>query len=341
MKNELHPVLKLIQERYVSRSVPGNRKDEFKLGLAIEGGGMRGVVATAMASALHYLGLVNVFDAVYGSSAGALSGTFFVTYKMPLGPTIFYDNINNNKFIGLRRLFLKNKNIMNLDFLIYNVLVNEKPMNWKGVINSKIPLNTVVSSINQRKAISFNKYESRKDLFTLLKASANIPFIAGPPVKYKGDLLFDASVYESIPYKIAISDGCTHVLALLTRPFGRLPGRPSFLEKHVIAKKMRKLKVGLDEDYLIRTKKYKEFIEFLHKSNIEFLNPPYIYSIYPSKNEEEVSRLEKNRKKIVKGSISGMKAVMEVFSQDKDIKYHEVICPVNNLGLIPKIKIGA
>jgi len=49
--------------------------------LAIEGGGMRGTVTAGMALALHELGLVPAFDAVYGSSAGAISGAWLLSSR--------------------------------------------------------------------------------------------------------------------------------------------------------------------------------------------------------------------------------------------------------------------
>lgn len=39
-----------------------------------QGGGMRGCVAAGMASCLHFLGLADSFDSVYGASAGSLVG---------------------------------------------------------------------------------------------------------------------------------------------------------------------------------------------------------------------------------------------------------------------------
>lgn len=333
-----HSVIELINQRKKSESKPGQRKDNYKLGLAVEGGGMRGLVGTSMSAALHYLGLVDVFDAFYGSSAGALTGTFFVGRQMPLGPSIFYENINNNKFIDLKRLVFSKKPIMDLDFLIYQVLINEKPMNWEGVIKSTIPLNIIVSSINQRKAIVYNHFASKEELFILLKASASIPFIAGKPVEYKGDLLFDASIYESIPYKSAIQDGCTHVLCLLTRPDGILRGKPSFMEKNLIAPFMKKIKAGLEEDFLRRSADYKETIDFLKAKNQSNAQGPFIYSISLPQSEPEVGRLERNKEKLIAGAKAGMKAVMLTFlNSGNEIKYHQVLYPVNKIGLLPNI----
>lgn len=40
-----HPALQLLRERAMGSSTPGNRSDSFKLGLVVEGGGMRGCVS--------------------------------------------------------------------------------------------------------------------------------------------------------------------------------------------------------------------------------------------------------------------------------------------------------
>ncbi|CAN0533353.1 unnamed protein product, partial [Ectocarpus sp. 8 AP-2014] len=53
--------------------------DGRRIGLAIEGGGMRGCVAAGMASCLHFLGMADSFDCVYGASAGSLIGKMSLT----------------------------------------------------------------------------------------------------------------------------------------------------------------------------------------------------------------------------------------------------------------------
>jgi hypothetical protein len=74
-----HPALQLLRQRALASSTPGARRDPFKLGLVVEGGGMRGCVSGGALQALADLGLRDVFDAVYGSSAGAINSTYFLT----------------------------------------------------------------------------------------------------------------------------------------------------------------------------------------------------------------------------------------------------------------------
>lgn len=66
-------MLRLLLSRLQDGSAPGSRSDGFKLGLVVEGGGMRGIVTGAMLMGLQDMGLVNVFDSVYGEFKLALA----------------------------------------------------------------------------------------------------------------------------------------------------------------------------------------------------------------------------------------------------------------------------
>ena len=79
-----HSVMRLIAQRMRTNSTPGNRApgDEAHLSLAIEGGGMRGAVSAGMAAAIASLGLSDVFDSIYGSSAGCIVGAYMISRQM-------------------------------------------------------------------------------------------------------------------------------------------------------------------------------------------------------------------------------------------------------------------
>ena len=141
-----HPVLEAIVRRWELGSVPGQREDGLKIALAIEGGGMRGVVSAGMVTGLEYLGLLPAFDVIYGTSAGAFNGAFFIAGQAAYGTTIYYENINNLRFVNLLRP-LVGKPAVSLEFLFEQVLINEKILDWERVVNSPIPLKVVASSI--------------------------------------------------------------------------------------------------------------------------------------------------------------------------------------------------
>jgi len=103
-----HDVLNLLHQRYHSQSTPMSREanDTAILALSIEGGGMRGAVSGGMAAAIACLGLSNAFDSIYGSSAGSIIGSYFVSRQLyldvytdviPAGKDLF---VSKTKIIG-------------------------------------------------------------------------------------------------------------------------------------------------------------------------------------------------------------------------------------------------
>eukprot|EP00804_Cyclotella_cryptica_P013986 CCRYP_002497-RA/>CCRYP_002497-RA protein AED:0.02 eAED:0.02 QI:479/1/1/1/1/1/2/37/915 len=109
-----HEVLNLLHARYHSHSTPSTRTDNATLSLAIEGGGMRGAVSGGMAAAIVCLGLSNAFDSIYGSSAGSIIGSYFVSRQLYLDvytdviPAEFDLFVSKARIIGdiFRNLFL-------------------------------------------------------------------------------------------------------------------------------------------------------------------------------------------------------------------------------------------
>ena len=216
----LHPVIKLMHERRRNNSTctEGPRSDGCKVALAIEGGGMRGCLSAGMVAAIYYLGLEETVDVVYGSSAGTVIGSYFITRQLQwFGHEIYYDALTTagKGFIDSNRLLrtlglglvdprlLKDvitrpkfgKPILNLDFLLKHTVQEKKPLDWKRFeeMQSKQPMNVVVSSLQQGRTLALNMengdFESLEDLANCMHASCLLPGIAGPVMnrnKYVG-----------------------------------------------------------------------------------------------------------------------------------------------------------
>jgi predicted patatin/cPLA2 family phospholipase len=95
------------QETHSTRS---RRADPHHLALVIEGGGMRGVVSGGMVTALEARGLLDCFDSIHGSSAGACAGAYFLAGQARLGTRIYYEDINNKRFIDRWRPWIGRPN---------------------------------------------------------------------------------------------------------------------------------------------------------------------------------------------------------------------------------------
>lgn len=77
----MHPTLQLIKDRHASQSRPLECTDKARLVLVLEGGSSRAACGDGMIGVLEDYGLDSVFDAVYGTSAGALNGALFLCQR--------------------------------------------------------------------------------------------------------------------------------------------------------------------------------------------------------------------------------------------------------------------
>eukprot|EP01038_Epipyxis_sp_PR26KG_P008189 gene8189-11078_t len=215
---QIHPVVKAIYERKANKSLPGNRNDNKRIAIAIEGGGMRGCVGAGMISAVSYLGLDDSVDVVYGSSAGSLVGAYFVTKQLPYtGPEVYYDVLTTagKEFIDAQALLrscgfgifdirLKSlvnlftdrlgKPVLNLNYLFDTIVQKTKPLDWDKFwemqINNKIELKVVASGLLSRKAVVLSaknkNFQSLAELAECMKASMLLPGITGDVIRLKG-----------------------------------------------------------------------------------------------------------------------------------------------------------
>jgi predicted acylesterase/phospholipase RssA len=89
--NTENQVLNLIVDRAKSGSQRGERADDRTVALAIEGGGHAGVISAGMCVILEATGLIDSVDIIYGTSSGALNGSFTATGQAAIGSTNYED----------------------------------------------------------------------------------------------------------------------------------------------------------------------------------------------------------------------------------------------------------
>lgn len=206
----------VLAKRVASGSKPGERDDGFRVALSIEGGGMRGTVSAGMALALHELGMVPAFDAVYGSSAGAITGAWLLSSE-PERLRGWADPGYARTLIRWSAL-LRRRPVVDVRTLVEVVYQTEFPMDFASILDSPVeyhPLGTDArtgESIDLRPLIG-----DPAELRLALRASASLPFLAGPAVELRGRRFYDAGVAESIPFRTPLAQGATHVLVLRSR----------------------------------------------------------------------------------------------------------------------------
>ena len=216
----IHPVLNVLHERkrrMLQQGDSNNSTDpEQKIALVIEGGGMRGCVTAGMVAALHYLGLRDCFDVVYGSSAGSIIGAYFIAGQLPwFGPELYYDKLPTagKSFIDTGRLLRalglgllnprlvrdvvtrrnSEKPVLNLDFLLKETLQNSKRLDWNTFeerqASGKQPLKIMASAMKRERFIVMDyehgHFSSLEELAQCMHASCLLPGITGPAMNIR------------------------------------------------------------------------------------------------------------------------------------------------------------
>ena len=228
----MHEVLRVLGERATAGSLPGARRDGLRVALAIEGGGMRGAISAGMALALDELGLVSAFNAVYGASAGAITGAWLLS--RPQGLRGWIEPAYARAFIR-RSALLRGRPVADIRALIEELYQTTFPMDFGAVLASSVEFHPLATDATTGQSTDLRPLcGSPAELRLALRASAALPLLAGPPVQLDGRRFYDAGLSESVPYRTALAQGATHVLVLRSRreaataatgPDGRGPAR--------------------------------------------------------------------------------------------------------------------
>lgn len=209
-------IVRVLRERQRAGTTPGRHSDGLRVALAIEGGGMRGTVSAGMALALDELGLVAAFDAVYGASAGAITGAWLLSSR-PEGLRGWVEPTYAKTLIRWSAL-LRRRPVVDVRTLIEVVYQTEFPMDFGSVLASEVEYHPLATDAVSGASTDLRPLiDDPAELRLALRASASLPFLAGPPVRLRGRRFYDAGVAESIPFRTPLAQGATHIVVLRSR----------------------------------------------------------------------------------------------------------------------------
>ena len=224
-----HEVLRALAARARSGSQPGARDDGLRIALVIEGGGMRGILSGGMALALAELGLVPAFDAIYGASAGAITGAWLLS--RPEGLRGWTEPAYIRTLIR-RTAPLRGRPVVDIRGLIEDFYQTTYPLDFAAVLANPVELHPLATDAATGQSTDLHPLIGNPaELRLALRASAALPVLAGPPVEFADRRFYDGGVSESVPYRTALAQGATHLLLLRSRraPHPHPDAHPPFL----------------------------------------------------------------------------------------------------------------
>ena len=184
-----------------------------KLGLVVEGGGVRAIYAAGVLDVLHDMCLP--FSGVIGVSAGAIHGISFVSGQKGRSYRIYTRFCRDPRFFSFRT-WLRTGNIVDNDFCYRQIPQELEPFDQKAFEASRMEFWTVSTNLETGKP----EYIRMRDCFAeidALIASASLPYVS-KPVHYRGKLLLDGGCSDRVPLRAFQSMGFDRNVVVLTHP---------------------------------------------------------------------------------------------------------------------------
>ena len=237
-----------------------------KVGMVLEGGGLRGIFTTGVLDTLMD-NFIKV-DSIIGVSAGALFGANY--FSKQKGRALRY----NKKYLGDIRYISKlslllTGNLVNKKFAYYKITKELDPFDNDTFIKSKKDYYATVTNIETGNP-EYLKITNVNEQLEELRASSAMPF-ASKIIKINNKKYLDGGISDSIPIDKCISLGYKKIIVVLTQPLN-----------------YRKTKLDKKQERLINIKyhKYPNLINTMKNRYINYNNT--LEKIIDMENKKEI-----------------------------------------------------
>ena len=257
----------------------------MKIGLVLEGGGMRGLFSAGVLDALLELKELSV-NGIVGVSSGALFGVNYVSKQKERAVRYNKKYADDKRYMGLHS-WITTGSAVNKDFAFYELPYKLDVFDNETFKKAKTDFYVVMTNVESGKP----EYVLIEDAFAqmeYLRATSALPF-ASKIIEINGKKYLDGGISDSIPIDFCESLGYDKIIAVLTRPEGTYKeDKLGFLYKLVYRKYPNLVNslLNMATDYEKVLAKIKDLE---NKGKIFVVRPPEVLKI---------GRLEKNEDKI-------------------------------------------
>ncbi len=277
-----------------AKQIQAGVKSGITTGLVVQGGGMRGIYSMAALMALEECGLGRSFDHVFGSSAGAINGAYMLAGQAKLAVTVYLDDISNRNFVDFFRI----RRIVDIDFLVDQVLKKHKALDVQKVMSSASTLHIVLTDYITSEAVVRTNKNTELDLMEALRATAAMPILYNKVISVNGRGYIDGGLRDAVPLRRAIEQGCTDIVVVLTREphfRRRAPSRTLRMIEYPFLRRYPELtrQLILSED-----RQFNDTMDMIERTGFCGFSGR-LAVIYPSDMKRMVSRTTHNRGKLL------------------------------------------
>ncbi|WP_337018195.1 patatin family protein [Oceanobacillus massiliensis] len=274
---------------------------EVNAGLLLEGGGMRCAYTAGVLDLFLDKGID--FPVVSSASASSLIGSSFIAKQRDRNHKLLVEIGDNPESISFKRL-IHHKELYSMDY-IFNKIPNEIiPLDFNAFSRSSSRFIIGTTDIDTGSPIYHDTYDTKEDLFKVIRASCSLPVLASS-ISYQGLQLMDGGVADPIPIKPLLNRGINKHVLILTRNKGYIKkgSRLNWLYKRLFTDKPMLLTL-LRNRHLTYNRTMKQLLEMENRNEV-FIIQPEIPLV--------TNRIEKNKAKLESLYIQGYKEAERKF----------------------------
>ena len=187
-----------------------------RIGLVLEGGGMRGVFTSGVLDAFMKHDLY--FNYVVAVSAGACNGMSYISKQPRRARISNIDYLARFDYIGIKHLVTQG--CIFDQKLLYDYFPNKfLPFDFDTFFNNPTTFEMVTTNCQTGTSMYLSERHNRQRALDIVRASSSLPFVS-KIVNVDGIPMLDGGIIDSIPVVHAIEKGHSVNVAILTRNKG-------------------------------------------------------------------------------------------------------------------------
>lgn len=248
------------------------KKHNKSIAIAVEGGGLRGIVSAAFLNLFVDFGLVANVKLVSGTSSGAINSAYFL-------------NQNMERLFGLYRTMASRQflqpwrwpDAMNFKYLFEEQIPQNYPLDLTALRTDARPFYISVTDVLTGRSDCKLAQDCATDtlLYNLIRASASSPLFST-----NQEILFDRAyndghIEQAVPYQILLDKNTDYIFCLLTREKG-YQKRDSFFDRAFTSLALRKYPVSYRASFKDSHRKYNDQLQFIFSGSNQKIIPIHL-----------------------------------------------------------------
>jgi predicted patatin/cPLA2 family phospholipase len=272
-----------------------------------------------MTAAIEQLGLRDAFDEVHGASAGAFNGAFLLAGQAAYLTALYPHGFGDPSFVSVRDTLRGKRAIFDMDYVVGEVWRHQRPLLTDEILSCGIELHCTATDVESTQIVDLTDLRDDQEIRCAMRASARLPWLAGPPVSFRGRRWLDATLAEAIPVHAARTTA-TDMLVLQTRPHGIAHTPLSSVVARLTDGYLRKINPALVDLRLSRSERYDRLSAELAAQASDPAATPAVCVIRPPADALLVGQMENRVSALTTAGSHGLRAAwMALEGEDPEL----------------------